>query len=212
VTSVSRVLASIVALAALSAAACSDPETERARKTTIPTYDSKTGKLTQLTYDRNKNGVIDTWTDMDGAKPLRSRIDLDEDGKIDRWEYYDDKGNLAKVGFSRKNDGKADAWAYSGPDGKVARIDVSSTGDETKIDRREFYENGVLVRTEEDTNGDGRVDKWETYENGALKTAAMDENGDGVPDRRLTYAGGALVLIESEPDASGRFTKRVEVK
>jgi hypothetical protein len=40
----------------------------------------------------------------------------------------------------------------------------------------------------------------------------MDENKDGIADRRLTYNGGTLVLIESTPDASGRFTKRVEVK
>jgi hypothetical protein len=40
----------------------------------------------------------------------------------------------------------------------------------------------------------------------------MDENRDGAADRRLTYDGGALVLIESEPDAAGRFTRRVEVK
>jgi hypothetical protein len=207
-----RVLACALLLALVSAAACSDPDTERIKKTTIPTYDKKTGKLTELTYDRNKNGRIDTWTDMDGTKPLRSRIDLDEDGKIDRWEYYDDKGGLARVGFSRKQDGKPDAWAYSAPDGKLGRVDISSTGDDTKIDRREFYENGALVRAEEDTNADGRVDRWETYENGSLKTAAMDENGDGVPDRRFTYNAGALALIESAPDASGTFTKRVIVK
>ena len=47
---------------------------------------------------------------------------------------------------------------------------------------------------------------------GRLKTAAMDENGDGRPDRRLTYSGSALVQIESEPDASGMFQKRVIVK
>jgi antitoxin component YwqK of YwqJK toxin-antitoxin module len=207
-----KCLAAIVALGLCAGAACSDPDTERVKKTTIPTYDKKTGKLTELTYDRNKNGVVDTWTDMDGSRPLRSRIDLDEDGKIDRWEYYDDKGGLTKVGFSRKQDGKVDAWAFSGPDGKVARVQISSSGDENKIDREEFYENGSLSRAEEDTNGDGRVDKWETYENGALKTASMDENGDGRPDRRLTYDGGNLLLIESEPDASGRFAKRVEVK
>ena len=211
-TILSRVLAGGAVLTILSVAACSSPETEQLKKTTIPTYDNKTGKLTQLTYDRDKNGRIDTWTDMDGTRALRSRIDLDEDGKIDRWEYYDDKGGLAKVGFSRKQNGQPDAWAYSGPDGKVARVEISSTGDEKKIDRWEHYEAGGLVRAEEDTNGDGRADKWETYENGILKTAAMDEDKDGIPDRRFTYAGGALVLIESSPDASGRFTKRVEVK
>ena len=117
-----------------------------------------------------------------------------------------------KVWFSRRNDGKADAWAFSGPDGKVQRVDISSTADEKRIDRRELYDAGVLVRAEEDKDGDGRADKWDTYEGGALKTSAMDENGDGLPDRRFTYAAGKLVLIESEPDPSGRFTKRVVVR
>ena len=121
-------------------AACSDPDRENIRKTTIPTYDKKTGRLTQLTHDRNHNGKIDTWTDMDGTRPVMSRIDLNEDGKIDRWEYYDEKGQLAKVGFSRKDDGKPDAWAYAGPDGKIVRVEISSTGDEKKIDRWEHYD------------------------------------------------------------------------
>jgi hypothetical protein len=205
-------IASAAVVTIVVSAACSNPETDRIKKNTIPTYDKNTGKLTELTYDSNKNGRIDTWTDMDGTRPLRSRIDLDEDGKIDRWEYYDEKGGLAKVGFSRKQNGKPDAWAYSAPDGKLARVEISSTGDDTKIDRWEFYEGGGLSRAEEDTDGNGKVDKWETYVGGALKTASMDEDGDGLPDRRLTYVGGALVLIESVPDASGRFTKRVEVK
>jgi antitoxin component YwqK of YwqJK toxin-antitoxin module len=210
---VTRIARLLVCAGLVALLACSDPDAQRARRTTLPTYDKKTGKLTELTYDRNKNGVIDTWTEMDGTKALQSRIDSDEDGKIDRWEYYDGQGTLAKVGFSRKNDGTVDAWAFSGADGQVARIEIASTGDPGKIDRREFYENGELVRVEEDTDGNGRVDKWETYGQGSLKTAAMDENGDGRPDRRLTYgANGELVLIESEPDASGTFTRRVEPK
>jgi len=192
--------------------ACSDPDAARIRETTRPTYDKSTGKLTQLTYDANKNGRIDTWTDMDGTRPLRSRIDRDEDGRIDRWEYYDEAGALAKVGFSRRQAETPDAWAFSGPDGTIARVESSSAGDEKKIDRREFFERGVMVRAEVDNNGDGRTDQWETYEADTLKTAAMDENGDGTPDRRLTYAAGALVLIESDPDPSGAFQKRVIVK
>src|SRR5205823_3711397 len=200
-----------VVCTALVASACSDPERERIKQTTKPTYDKTTGKLTELTYDRNKNGRIDTWTDMDGTKPLRSRIDLDEDGTIDRWEYYGGKGELLKVGFSRKKDGKADAWAYSGADGKVERVEMSSTGDEHKIDRWERYDASGLASAEEDTNADGRIDKWETYAAGAMKTAAFDEDGDGTPDRRLTYDNGQLTLIETEPDNAGAYAHKVTV-
>ncbi len=201
---------------------CSNPEQERIKETTRPTYDKTTGKLTQLTYDANKNGKIDTWTDMDGSRALRSRIDLDEDGTLDRWEYYDETGRLVKVGFSRKKDGKPDAWAFPRPDGTVDRIEVSSASDEKKIDRWEHYNPapaaangdvaGTLLAAEEDTNADGKPDKWETFANGALRTASFDENFDGTPDRRMTYSDGRLTSIESQPDGSGRFQKTVAVK
>jgi hypothetical protein len=199
-----------VAVVCLSA--CSDPEKDRLRETTKPTYDTTTGKLKELTFDSNKNGRIDTWTEMDGARPVLTRMDRNEDGRLDRWEYYGPDSTLVKVGFSRKDDGKPDAWAFSGPDGKIERIEVSSLADEKRIDRWESYDAAGLVRAEDDTNADGVADKWETYQNGAVTTAAFDENGDGKPDRRFTYEAGALVLIETEPDASGIYAKRVEVK
>lgn len=202
------------------AVACADPEKERLKQTTKATYDESTGRLKELTYDANKNGRIDTWTDMDGTRPVRARVDRNEDGRIDRWEYYDAKGQLTKVGFSRQDDGTPDAWAYSGPDGRVMRIEISSARDEAKIDRWERYDPatatansvGALIAADEDTNGDGKPDKWEVYERGVLKTATFDESQDGKPDRRFTYDGGVLVLIETEPDASGAFTKQVRVK
>lgn len=212
-------LAFFLCLAALPTG-CSDPDKERLKQTTKATYDASTGKLKELTYDANKNGTIDTWTEMDGTRPLRARIDRNEDGKLDRWEYYDEKGQLAKVGFSRADDGKPDAWAFSGPDGKVVRVEVSSVRDENKIDRWERYDPatagadgmGALLAAEEDVNKDGKPDKWETYERGVLKTAAFDETFDGQPDRKFTYESGALVLIETEPDASGKYAKQVRVK
>ena len=112
---------SAAAVVCLAATACSDPDQARLEQTTKATYDQSTGRLKELTYDANKNGRIDTWTDMDGTRPLRARIDRNEDGKLDRWEYYDGKGQLAKVGFSRSDDGKPDAWAFAGPDGKVVQ-------------------------------------------------------------------------------------------
>jgi hypothetical protein len=202
---------SIAMVLALTVVACADPERERLKTTTKATYDTATGKLTELTSDANKNGRIDTWTEMDGARPVRSRIDTNEDGTIDRWEYYDQNGHLTKVGLSRRNGDKPDAWAYSTADGKIARIEVSSTADERHIDRWEFYDAAAaLARVEEDTNHDGRADKWERYENGAVATAEFDENGDGRPDRRLTYRDAELVLIETAPDASGAYRRKVQ--
>jgi hypothetical protein len=210
----------IVAAALIAVTACTDAVERRQVQSTKPTYDTQTGRLKELAYDATTDGRTDTWTDMDGAKPLRSRVDRDQDGKVDRWEYYDEKSSLVKVGFSRRADGTPDAWAFSGKDGKVQRIEISSARDEQKIDRIEYYDTaqagpdgkGALTRAEADTDLDGRIDQWETYQNDALRSIAYDENRDGTPDRRLTYAGASLVAIESEPDASGRFTKRRDIK
>lgn len=197
----------------LSAAACSDPEKQRLKQTTIPTYDTTTGKLRELTFDFNRNGKIDTWTQMDGARPVGVRQDLDEDGKLDRWEYYDGSGKLVRVGLSRKETGAPDSWAYPNAQGQIERVEVSSTGDEKKIDRWETYAGDVLSRAEEDTNGDGRPDKWEDYEAGVVKRATFDENHDGTPDRRLTYnQAGSVVLIETEHDGIGGFRNRTQVR
>jgi hypothetical protein len=207
----------VLAAACLS---CAGAEQQQLEHGIRPSYDKKTGRLVQLDYDSDKNGRADTWTVMNGAKPVQSRIDRNEDGRVERWEFYGDTGELTKVGFSRSGDGEADAWAFPGPDDTVQKIEISSTHDEKRIDRWEYYEasragpdgQGALVRAEQDTNADGKPDRWETYDRGALETVAFDENGDGIADRRLTYSGSTLVSIESQPDATGRFATKTIVK
>jgi hypothetical protein len=176
------------------------------------TYDTKTGKLAELAYDSNHDGKVDTWTEMNGNHAVRTRIDRNEDGKVDRWEYYDDQSKLVKVGLSRGDTGKPDTWVFAGDDGTTRRIEISSSSDDTKIDRWEHYVGNVIASAEEDTDHDGRIDKWETYEAGTLATASFDENGDGKPDRRLSYAAGSLAAIDSDPDPSGTFRSHVTVQ
>jgi hypothetical protein len=149
-------------------------------------YDKSSGKLSQLTVDAKKDGNPDIYSYMDGTKFVRIEIDNDEDGKIDRWEYYGADQKLEKVGSSRLNDGKQDLWAYQAADGSVAKIELSSKRDGT-IDRVEFYEKGALVRAEQDTDGDGRADKWETYADGTLATVGFDTKHTGAPDRVIDY-------------------------
>ena len=82
-----------------------------------------------------------------------------------------------------------------------------STKRDGRFNRVEFYEAGALVRSEEDTNGDGRPDKWETYRRNTDKTpneppyviasVAFDDSGRGTPQRRLVYSeDGRSVRVE----------------
>jgi len=157
-----------------------------------PEY-GKDGRLTRIDRDADGNGVIDTWGYMDGVRVLRVEVDEDGDGRVDRWEYHAD---------SAPAPGSQDA------DNTIERIERATRHDGT-VNRREFFERGVLARVEEDTDADGRIDKWETYRHGALATVAIDTQHRGTPDRRLIYADdGSFLRVEAEPAAAGSSTPR----
>jgi hypothetical protein len=209
----------VLGCAAGLAASCTNPERERLRATSQAKYDAATGKLSEITYDKNKNGRVDTWVAMDGARALSARIDTDEDGKIDRWEEYGEDGRLVKAGESRGQTSKPDLWIFMGPDGSPERLELievsDATGPEGVVTHREFYQAGARVRTEEDTNGDGLMDRWERYEAGQLKTVEFDDGKkrDGKPTQRFTYDGrGGLMSIESEPDGQGGYGKKTVLR
>ena len=149
-------------------------------------YNPATGKLSQLTVNRNNDDKPNVFSYMDGSKFVRIEIDVDEDGKIDRWEYYSADQKLEKVGLSRSNDGIVDAWLFQGADGTINRIEVSTRRD-GQVNRVEFYESGKRARAEEDTNKDGRADRWETYVNGSLATVSFDTAGLGTPNHVIDY-------------------------
>ena len=131
-------------------------------------------------------------------------IDKDEDGKIDRWEYYDANQKIEKIGTSRAQDGKEDSWSYPNADGTIARIDVSAKRD-GKISRVEHYQKDILVSAEEDGDGDGRMDKWETYEGDHLASIAFDTTHRGTPDRRLIYGANGTARLEVDPNGTGQW-------
>jgi hypothetical protein len=223
-------LTAAACLAVLAASAsCGNRDSEQARlkATTQASYDFTTGKLAEITYDKNKNGRIDTWTKMDGSVPVSSRIDTNEDGKIDRWETYGPDGKLVKVDWERAPvpgpanpvvayTGQPNATAYFNGDGDIEKIEYYERSDVTgqkDITRREMYNAAKqLTRAEEDSDGDGMMDRFETYAGGAIRTVEFDEKKpyDGKPDRRMTYSPeGVLVLIETEPDGNGGYIKKM---
>ena len=130
--------------------------------------DDRTLKAVEMDVDAGGGKKEHITAEVDSDRRIR-RVDrdTDHDGKIDRWEYYDENQKLVKVGFSLRNDGVLDAWAYRDGNGQVTKVEVSTRRDET-IDRWEYYEHGRLARVELDTNHDGKVDQWQTYEDGIL--------------------------------------------
>lgn len=184
---------SLAVLTAVIAGACS-PSRSGARPPAE--YDAETGRLRRLVVDVNENGRSDAVSVMDGARIEHVEVDLDENGKPERWDFYLGNTTLERVGLSRLNDGIMDAQAFYSAGGDIIRIEVSTQRD-GRFNRVEFYERGLLVRSEEDTNGDGRADKWETYRPNvdagpneppyAIASVAFDDSGRGRPERRVIY-------------------------
>ena len=186
-----RPLIAVIAGGVLLATACS-PRGADSDGRIIPDvvgtrYSEDTGRLQEITYDRNEDGLVDAWLFMDGADLERAEMDEDFDGTIDRWEQYTIEGTAAQ------EDG-------------ASLVELSDRGD-GRVTRREYYQVGVLLRAEQDTTGDGAVNKWEAYEAGVLVSVELDERGEGRPTRRLRYSGGRFIGIETDEDGDGVFVR-----
>jgi hypothetical protein len=201
----------LVILLSVAAGACSGRSGER------PTaaYDPETGRLHALAFDANKNGKNDTVLYTDGTHTRRIELDLNENGKVERWDFYDEHGKLAKVGLSRQDDGIMDAEAFYTDAGALSEIRISTKRD-GRYDRTEFYEHDILVRSADDTKGHGTPDKWDTYEPDphpapgappyAITSTAIDERGTGRPTRRFIYGeDGTIVRVEVDRAGNGVF-------
>jgi hypothetical protein len=173
-------------------------------------YDRETGRVRRITFDFNRNGHNDAVSIMDGTHIDHIELDFDEDGKVDRWDFYKGGPSLLYAGLSRLKDGVMDSRAFYGPAGELVRIEVSTARD-GRFNRVEFYDAGTLVRSEEDTNGDGRPDKWETYRPNTdttpneppyvIASVAFDDSGSGTPQRRLVYDENRRTVRVEHPPA-----------
>jgi hypothetical protein len=213
ITANSLIYSALAALTLL--AACSkNPAGDQPRAD----YDPATGRLRRITLDANKNGRNDTVSYMDGTRVLRIELDLDENGKVERWDFYRPDGKLEKVGLASRNDSVLDSQAFYAPGGALERIEISTERD-GRFDRTEFYEHNVLIRSQDDTNGDGRPDKWDDYVPRpnhaasepayAITATAFDDTGSGHPERRFVYASnGTVGRVEIDPQGTGDWQVR----
>lgn len=149
------VCAVLTAAATGFAGACADPEAARAKATTIPTYDPVTGKLQRLTGDLNKNGTIDSWLYMDGARPVRAERDVNEDGKVEYWETYREDGKtLDSTARDESGDGRPDKWETYGPEG-LQTVEWDDNADGVRDRRWTYGRDGQPAWIESGPDGTG---------------------------------------------------------
>jgi len=188
-----KLCAGVVICAALAACA-------RDRVTAV--YDAG-GAIRRIDYDTDRDGRIDMRAYLFSGRTVRIEADGNGDGVVDRWEYYKADGELDRLGTSSESDGVEDTWVVQ--TGDQMRVDISTRRNGI-ADRHELHQDGALVRSEQDTNGDGRIDQWQRFERGRLRELLIDTTlASGEPDRRLLYAdNGVLQRIESPIAAQTR--------
>ena len=130
--------------------------------------------------DVNGDGRPDLFSVMKDGHELCRAADLDFDGKIDIWTYFDDQGRVRRRELDYNRDGQIDEiQRYSR--GQLVAKERSSTLSH-HLDTWETYVGGKLRQVERDSNGDGKVDQWWDFKTPDCPIIASDVDGNGQPD------------------------------
>ncbi|MCB9759175.1 MAG: hypothetical protein H6739_05005 [Alphaproteobacteria bacterium] len=144
--------------------------------------------LTLVEIDLNNDGRPDVYNyyreRAQAARLLvKKEIDLNWDGRIDIISFYDDTGTLIREEMDGDFDGQVD-WIdhYQGGRRVMSEVDTEYDG---RFDLWKYYEGTRIRRKERDTTGDGRVDYWEYFnDDGEIVKTGRDIDGDGEMDVR----------------------------
>jgi hypothetical protein len=120
---------------------------------------------------------------------VRKDADLNADGRVDVRSWYTDTGLLELEEFDGDFDGKIDMWDHyqdTNADGTAERVSSETDTDyDGKPNIYVYFRDGVPVRKERDTNGDGKIDHWEKFDSqGVVIKSGRDTNFDGSLDER----------------------------
>jgi hypothetical protein len=128
-----------------------------------------------------------------GGRPICRADDLNGDGSIDSFVYYDEQGRERRIENGFDHPDRPNEVIYL--QGGVIVRKERETNNDGKIDTWDYYQNGQLVREERDTSGDGIVRQWWTFpQPGNLKCAVvvsdLDGNGKPEPESRVDLCSG----------------------
>jgi len=118
----------------------------------------------------------------DGRETCRI-LDLNLDGAIDAYVYYDEGGRERRREFDFDRDGRVDEIVTLRDGSPILK--ERETNFDNQLDTWDYYEFGRLVKRERDSDGDGVIDQWWTFNNptdARCAAVAFDRNYDGLPD------------------------------
>ncbi len=143
-----------------------------------------TGSSSAEKIDANGDGKIDITIVRDGGREQCRAVDLNFDGVVDAYTYFDASGQMVRRENDYDKDGSVDEVSTFKA-GQIAEKD-QSTALAKRLDTWDFYQAGALVRTERDSNGDGIIDQWWEYPKPGCPLIHADVNNDGRPDPGAT--------------------------
>lgn len=167
-------------------------------------------------FDVNGDGQPDLVVVKDGARELCRSVDMNFDGRVDVWVYYDENGQVRRRESDLDRDGQIDDISVYENGQIVARQNATKLGG--RIDTWHFYANGTLTQSERDADGDGVIDQWWEYPQAKLECPLVhtDVDGDGRPDPDATVnlcpppedfgapAAGGVAQAPPQPTAASR--------
>jgi len=134
--------------------------------------------------DANGDGVADVTSVKAGNQVSCQAFDLNFDGKVDSWVYFEPNGQVRRRESDYDRDGRIDEIAVFSAG--VLSEKHRATTMLNRLDTWDFYKAGVLARTERDSDGDAQVDQWWEYPKAECPLIHSDVDGDGRPDPGAT--------------------------
>jgi hypothetical protein len=133
--------------------------------------------------DINGDGKPDIVHVTAGGREVCRIVDLNLDGAIDAFIYYDAQGRERRRESDFDRDGRPDEISIY--ENGVITLKMRETNFDNKLDTWDHYQNAVLTSRERDTDGDGIIDQWWQFNNPQNAKCALvssDRNADGKPD------------------------------
>jgi hypothetical protein len=147
------------------------------RETAIEHEPCDLGSSSTKPLDADLDGRPEILRVMDGSRELCRAIDLNRDGTIERFVYFDEQGRERRMESGFDTDNQPDEVTH--------------------------LEAGVVVRKERQTNHTGNIDTWDYFQAGKLVRSERDSNADGIIDQWWTFGGGSQGCPEVVADVDG---------